>query len=170
MAGDSTVRRYPGLGKRLNGLLYDRRLSRTDLARATRISRQTLSAASARDLISPKNARRVAEVLGVETEELLGITAAGGQWEPESDATADDGSGVGTTTAGRELEDFVASLDRIVRQLSSGSGTRLSAHAKIAILNGVAEAARLAGQQLPREFFDAIKRVGEEPAVADRER
>lgn len=63
--------------------------------------------------------------------------------------------------AGGELSDFVGNLDRIIRTLSTGSTATLDAKSKLAILNGIEEAARLAGQTLPEEFWDLRRAVNE---------
>jgi hypothetical protein len=60
-----------------------------------------------------------------------------------------------------ELESFVGNLDRIIRTLSTGSSAKLDARSKLAILNGIEEAARLAGQQLPGEFWELRRAVNE---------
>lgn len=60
------------------------------------------------------------------------------------------------------LADFLTNMDRLVRTLSTVGD--LPAASKIAILNGFEEAARVAGRQLPREYWELRQRVVHEDA------
>jgi hypothetical protein len=168
MTNGRAPQEVPGLGARLLRLLRQtrssegRRLTQLALAEKAHISRQTIGAAINSDRATPRTIRRLAKALCVQESALLADVDL--QWEPEPEALSDDS----TSVAGRELADFAASMDRIVRQLSDGTGAPLSPRAKIAILNGVAEAARLAGQTPPREYFDVLRKVSDEAANADR--
>lgn len=70
------------------------------------------------------------------------------QWEPDS------GDATEITVAGRELEDFFSSVERVIRAMSNASGAQpMHPKSKLAILNGIEEAARQQGQKLPAEFW-----------------
>ncbi len=80
-----------------------------------------------------------------------------GQWEPDTSINEDSSA----TYAGQQLEEFVSNIDRVVRMLSTGEGAKMGPKSKLAIMNGIEEAARLAGQSLPREFYDIRRRINE---------
>jgi transcriptional regulator with XRE-family HTH domain len=143
----------PGVGDRIDYLMRDRRLTRTALADLAKISRQTLHRALGKDEITRSVAQRLASVLNVTEAYLLF-----GAERPMVSAVHEEPPPYG---AANELADFVGNLDRIIRTLSTGTNAALDPKSKLAILNGIEEAARLAGQQLPSEFWDLRRAVNE---------
>jgi hypothetical protein len=75
------------------------------------LSRQTVGTAINSDLATPRTVKRLAKALDVPEAALLSDSYT--HWEPAPDAPeSTDGSA--TTVAGRELEEFVSSMDRII--------------------------------------------------------
>jgi transcriptional regulator with XRE-family HTH domain len=140
------VRVCPGAGARLNDLMFRARLSRSDLAERAGVSRDTLHSAL-NDRLSTKTAKKLAAALNVDADAIL---------FPAFEGVAEETQpyDVGPSEAGRELEDFFGSVERVIRTLSSATGAApMDPKSKLAILNGIEEAARLAGQKLPPEFW-----------------
>lgn len=135
----------------------DRRPSVADLIAAAQISRSRWYRIMAGEgHFSVPEATRLAAALEISIGQLI-ETDATGQWEPDPAPAESDG-----TEAGRELEDFFGSVERIIRRLSNETGSdKIDPVSKIALLNGIEEAARLAGQKLPPEFWKLRQQVVE---------
>ena len=87
-----------------------------------------------------------------------------GSRAPEAlpDMLAEEVTAFGAERDDSPLADFLSNLDRLVRTLSTVGD--LPAESKIAILNGFEEAARVAGRQLPGEYWQLRQRVVHEDA------
>lgn len=174
MSDSPRLATFPGAGARLNSLLFQRRITRSQLATLAGVSRETVAQAL-RDRMSPRTAARMAEVLGVDPRAILegGSTSPPREPSPtravrEGDDTHegrgwlgpaddDDLTPLDEERGPSELADFVGEMDRLVRTLSTVG--ELPVEAKIAILNGFEEAARVAGRRLPPEYWDLRRTV-----------
>jgi hypothetical protein len=137
------------------GIPKDRRPSVADLIALADISRSRWYRVMAGevDLTVPEGTR-LARALETTLEELIGgADQQQSSWEPSPRDAAPGDSG--------ELRDFVANIDQLIRALSPGGEVALETKAKLAILNGIEEAARLAGQSPPAEFYDIRRAVNE---------
>ena len=74
-------------------------------------------------------------------------------WEPETRPGDEE------ISTGSELAEFMSNTDRIVRTLRELPGGPVGKPIKIALLNSIASTARETGQQLPRDFYDIMRRV-----------
>jgi transcriptional regulator with XRE-family HTH domain len=144
-------------GLRIEDARKRRGMSKGGLAQQLGVSRSTLwrlltgkSEASLPDL------QKFSRVLLVEIAFLTGDSDGSDELD-STNAVREEAP----SYAGQQLEEFVSNIDRVVRMLSTGEGAKMGPKSKLAIMNGIEEAARLAGQPLPKEFYEIRRRINE---------
>lgn len=161
-SGDCRSEEEPGfpeltaLGKRIEILRMDRRMTKRELARRAGISRQQLwRVMSGKSELTSSLCARLADVLQADSRLL-------------SDASSSNGSGSRTYPVSsvhvpealcESLADYVASRDGLERTLATlpvnDEGRRL----KRALLNAIEEVASSSAMSLPAEFFELRREV-----------